>query len=436
MSDYDDMVEEIEGYVAYTKGNGAVQTIQKTIENGNVRTIVGGSIVTPKGFKVSGTYSGVKRKRNDLGAVFSEQPANAAAVYTLNKIQAAPLTVTKESIAKEQKVQVVIVNSGNANACTGEKGLQDAYTMRSLIAKHFNIPTHYAVVASTGIIGLEMPMDKITAHIDDLQVGDTPTHANEFGESIITTDTFSKSSCMETFIDGKRVVMGGAAKGSGMIEPNMGTMLAFISTDAKIASNELHALLKEVVNKTFNCITVDGDTSTNDMVLVMANGMAENDTLTPAHKDWGKFAELLTKTCESLAKQIAHDGEGATKLIEVEVQGAQSDEDAKKVAKSIVGSSLVKTAVYGADANWGRIIAAIGYSGAAINPQTIDTSIGSIQLLQNSQPTVYSEAEASKYLENDFIKINVHLNNGKGAGKAWGCDLTYDYVRINANYRS
>jgi len=279
-------------------------------------------------------------------------------------------------------------------------------------------------------------MDKITAHIDDLQVGNTKAHADDFGESIITTDTFSKSTCLETTIDGQKVVMGGAAKGSGMIEPNMGTMLAFITTDAKIAASDLDDLLKEVVNKTFNCITVDGDTSTNDMVLVMANGMADNTPLTPEHKDWGKFTELLTKTCESLAKQIAHDGEGATKLIEVEVQGAVSDEDAKKVAKSIVGSSLVKTAMYGADANWGRIIAAVGYSGAEVNPNTIDTSIGPIQLLQNSQPTIFSEAEASKYLDNDFIKIDVNLNIGDGTGKAWGCDLTYDYVRINASYRS
>ena len=436
MSDYDDMVEEIKGYVAYSKNNTTVQTIQDTIEKDSVTAIVGGSIVTPKGFKVSGIYSGVKRKRNDLGAIFSEQPANAAAVYTLNKIQAAPLTVTKESIAEENKVQAVIVNSGNANACTGKKGLQDAYTMRSLIANHFNIPAHYAVVASTGIIGLDMPMDKITAHIEKLQVGNTKAHADDFGESIITTDTFSKSVCLETTIDGKKVVMGGAAKGSGMIEPNMGTMLAFITTDANIETVHLNSLLKEVINKTFNCITVDGDTSTNDMVLVMANGLAENNPLTPEHEDWGKFTELLTKTCESLAKQIAHDGEGATKLIEVEVQGAQSDEDAKKVAKSIVGSSLVKTAIYGADANWGRIIAAIGYSGAEVNPETIDTFIGPIQLLQNSEPTVYSEATASKYLENDFIKIDVHLNNGTGMGKAWGCDLTYDYVRINASYRS
>src|SRR5690625_4685676 len=436
MSDYDEMVEEIKGYVAYTKNNTIVKSIQDTVEIKGVQAIAEGSIVTPKGFKVAGIYSGVKRKRNDLGAVFSEKPADAAAVYTLNKIQAAPLAVTKESIAVENKVQAVIVNSGNANACTGDKGLQDAYTMRSLIAEQFNIPTHYAAVASTGIIGLEMPMDKITAHIDQLQVGNTTAHADEFGESIITTDTFSKSACLETTIDGQKIVMGGAAKGSGMIEPNMGTMLAFITTDAKVDANYLNALLKEVINKTINCITVDGDTSTNDMVLVMANGMAENDTLTPEHKEWEKFAELLTKTCESLAKQIAHDGEGATKLIEVEVQGAASDDDAKKVAKSIVGSSLVKTAIYGADANWGRIIAAIGYSGAEVNPETIDTFIGPIQLLQNSEPTVYSEATASKYLENDFIKIDVHLNNGTGMGKAWGCDLTYDYVRINASYRS
>src|SRR5690625_881912 len=402
----------------------------------NVKQVDNGSIVTPKGFHVTGVYSGVKRKRNDLGAIFSEKPAQVAAVYTLNEIQAAPLTVTKESIANSQKLQAVIVNSGNANACTGEQGLKDAFAMRSLIAKHFNVPAHYAAVASTGIIGLSMPMDKISAHIVDLTVGQSFNDAKNFGEAIRTTDTFAKMSCLATVIDGKKVVMGGAAKGSGMIEPNMGTMLAFITTDANIDATYLDPLLKDVTNKTFNNITVDGDTSTNDMVLVMANGEAENDSLTPEHDDWENFVELLTKTCESLAKQIAHDGEGAKKLIEVEIVGAASEEAARKVAKSVVGSSLVKTAVFGVDPNWGRIIVAVGYSGVKILPDKIDMSLGSIALLEKSEPVAFSEEEASAYLANNFIKIVVNLNMGNGSGKAWGCDLTYDYVRINASYRS
>lgn len=401
-----------------------------------VKQVESGSIVTPSGFQVAGLHSGVKRKRNDLGVVYSETPANVAAVYTLNQIQAAPLGVTKESIATENKIQAIIINSGNANACTGKQGLLDAYSMRKTTAEKFTIPEHYVAVASTGIIGLDMPMDKITPHIGELAIGKTEKHAADFGEAILTTDTFAKSTCFEAEIDGKTVSMAGAAKGSGMIEPNMGTMLGFITTDAEIDSTSLHLALKQAVDGTFNCITVDGDTSTNDMVIVLANGLAENNTLTPEHEDWDTFIELLTNTCEDLAKQIARDGEGATKLIEVNIKGAKTDEDAKKIGKSIVGSSLVKTAVFGADANWGRIIAAIGYSGAEINPETIDMAIGPMQLLKDSEPTGFSEEEATAYLENDTIQINVDLKIGNGKGKAWGCDLTYDYVRINASYRS
>lgn len=401
-----------------------------------IKQVETGSIVTPIGFQVAGLHSGVKRKRNDLGVVYSEKPANAAAVYTLNKIQAAPLGVTKESIASEQKIQAVIINSGNANACTGKQGMTDAYEMRKTTAEKFQVPEQYVAVASTGIIGLDMPMDKIIPHIDQLSIGSTAQHAADFGESILTTDTFAKSTCFEAEIDGKKVSMAGAAKGSGMIEPNMGTMLGFITTDIDVDAASLDKALKQVVDQTFNCITVDGDTSTNDMVLVLANGLAGNTTLTPEHNDWDTFIELLTNTCEKLAKQIARDGEGATKLIEVDVQGAATDEDAKKIAKSIVGSSLVKTAVFGTDANWGRIIAAVGYSGAEVNPDTIDTSIGTMQLLKDSEPTGFSEEAATAYLQNDTIKITVDLKIGDGKGKAWGCDLTYDYVRINASYRS
>src|SRR5690625_1340938 len=399
-----------------------------------VKLVESGSVNTPAGFYTAGLHSGVKRKRNDLGAIFSEKPASVGAVYTLNQIQAAPLAVTKESINVENKLQAVIVNSGNANACTGKQGKEDAYSMRTTTATKFQIPEHYVAVASTGIIGLQMPMEKITPHIDQLGIGSTKEHAADFGEAILTTDTFAKSVCFETVIDGKKVSMAGAAKGSGMIEPNMGTMLGFITTDAEIESDVLQTALKEVVDQTFNCITVDGDTSTNDMVLVLANGEAGNTTLTPDHDDWDTFMELLTNTCEDLAKQIARDGEGATKLIEVEVKGASSDDDAKKIAKSIVGSSLVKTAVFGTDANCGRIIAAIGYSGAKINPDTIDTSIGGLQLLKNSEPASYTEEEATTYLQNDTIHINVDLHIGNGQGKAWGCDLTYDHVGINASY--
>lgn len=396
-----------------------------------------GSIVTPKGFKAIGIYTGVKRKRLDLGAIFCEVPASSAAVYTTNRIQAAPLKVTKESIMKEGKLQALVVNSGNANACTGEKGLEDAYEMRSVSAEHFNVPNHYVAVTSTGVIGQYLPMDKIVPGIQQLQPEATIEAAEAFNEAILTTDTIKKMVCYQTTIDGKAISVGGVAKGSGMINPNMATMLSFVTTDAVIEPSVLQQALSEITNQTFNSITVDGDTSTNDMVVVMASGLAEHETLTPAHPEWNGFYQALKLTCESLAKKIARDGEGATKLIEVQVQGAVNDEEAGKVAKKIVGSDLVKSAVYGADANWGRIICAVGYSGCEIDPDTIDIAIGPIQTLVNSQPVVFSEEEATAYLKDEeTIKINVDLKIGNGTGKAWGCDLTYDYVRINAGYRT
>lgn len=408
---------------------------KSTIDN-PIKEVENGSVITPKGFQAAGIYSGVKRSRKDLGAIYSTVPANAAAVYTLNQIQAAPLHVTKESIAGDGKIQAVIVNSGNANACTGKQGEKDAFVMRKEMAEQFSIKEEHVAVASTGIIGLDMPMDKINSHIPKLELGETTEHADAFNEAILTTDKFSKATCFEAIIDEKKVTMGASTKGSGMIEPNMGTMLSFITTDAKVDQVALQTALKTVINETFNCITVDGDTSTNDMVLVLANGEAENEALTEAHEDWDIFVKLLTKTCEHASKQIAQDGEGATKLIEVEVTGTKTGEDARKVAKSIVGSSLVKTAVFGTDANWGRIIAAVGYSGVKINPDTIDMDIGPITLLKNSEQVEFSETDATTYLQEDTIHIKVDLNLGDCSGKAWGCDLTYDYVKINASYRS
>lgn len=395
-----------------------------------------GTIVTPRGFQAAGLHSGVKRKRNDLGVIYCERPAKAAAVYTLNQIVAAPITLTKTTLTEHEQVQAVIVNSGNANACTGEAGMRDAQTMQRLTAETFNVKQEHVAVASTGVIGEAMPMDNIRTHIDKLALGHTADDAQAFGEAILTTDTFSKSVCYETTIDGETVTIAGAAKGSGMIEPNMGTMLAFITTDAVIDSPVLQSLLQDVVDRTFNSVTVDGDTSTNDMVLVMASELAGHEKLTATHPDWKNFVVAFEKTCQFLAKQIARDGEGATKLIEVEVRGAETDEAARKIAKTIVGSSLVKTAIYGSDANWGRIIAAVGYSGANINSETIDLALGPIQLVKQSVPCEYSEAEATDYLKNKTIHIKVDLHYGGGKAKAWGCDLTYDYVRINASYRT
>lgn len=401
-----------------------------------VKEVVEGSIITPKGFTADGVHAGLRYQKKDLGIIISEKPAHCAAVYTTNQFQAAPLKVTQASIAQEGIIQAIIVNSACANACTGERGLNDAFQMRKWTAEQFGIQEHHVGVASTGVIGEFLPMEKIHAGIQQLAPESAHINVEAFQTAILTTDIVMKNCCYSAVIDGKTVYMGGAAKGSGMINPNMATMLAFITTDANIENEYLQKALKEVTESTFNQITVDGDTSTNDTVFVMANGKSENHSLTPEHPEWNVFLELLAKSCESLAKQIAKDGEGATKLIEVEVIGAMNDLDARMAAKQIVGSNLVKTAVHGEDANWGRIISAIGQSNAVINPLLVDIAIGPITMLKNSEPQPFSEEEASAYLKNSTIHIFVNLHLGNGLGKAWGCDLSYDYVKINANYRS
>lgn len=402
-----------------------------------IKKIESGSITSPKGFKATGICANIRKKEKlDLGVIYSDVPASCAAVYTLNTFSAAPIKITKESIAKEHKLQAVICNSGNANACTGEQGLADAHKMKTETAKQLSIPNEYVAVASTGVIGELMPMDKILAGIKQLEPTASIEGGEQFSTAILTTDLVKKTTCYQTEIDNKTITIAGAAKGSGMIKPNMATMLGFITTDAAIESDILQSALSEITNKTFNRITVDGDTSTNDMVIVIANGLAENESLSPSHPDWELFYIALRQTCEDLAKEIAKDGEGATKLVEVQVEGALNEEDAGIIAKTIVGSSLVKTAVHGADANWGRIICAVGYSGVVVNPDIVDVFIGNIQMLKNSQPIPFSEDEALNYLKGTEIVIKVNLHMGEATGKAWGCDLSYDYVRINASYRS
>jgi len=415
-------------------GGNNVITAKKSLVD--IKKIENGTIVSPKGFSAAGIHAGLRYEKKDIGVIMSDVPANCAAVYTLNTFQAAPLYVTKDSISQEQKLQAVVVNSACANACTGEQGLKDAYEMRDTSAEQFQIPAHYVAVASTGVIGELLNMKKINAGIKQLQPANTKEGAEAFQTAILTTDTVMKTACYEVVVDGKTVTIGGAAKGSGMIHPNMATMLGFVTTDANIESIVLQDALRSITNKSFNQITVDGDTSTNDMVLVLANGKAENEMLTVNHSDWNAFYEALRLVCEDLAKQIARDGEGATKLIEVNVEGAATNEDANTIAKQIVGSSLVKTAVYGADANWGRIICAVGYSGVKINPNDITVALGDIVMLQNSQPQAFDEEAAKNYLQQEHVALNVFLNEGTAKGKAWGCDLTYDYVKINASYRT
>lgn len=393
------------------------------------------SITLPKGYKAGGMHCGIKRKRLDLGYIVSEVPAIAAGVYTINSFQAAPLKVTQKSIAIENKIQAILVNSGNANACTGEQGLLDALEMQKEFASKLGIKEHLVAVTSTGVIGERLPMDKVKTGINQILRPEFEVEEN-FKRAILTTDTCMKHIAVQLKIDGKMISIGGAAKGSGMIHPNMATMLGFVTTDADIAHGDLLHALKEVTNQTFNMITVDGDTSTNDMVLVMANGMAGNAKLTKEHPDWDIFKHGLKIVCESLAKKIARDGEGATKLIEVHVNGAYSNSAASEVGKAIISSNLVKAAIYGTDPNWGRIVTAIGYSGVPVMPDEIKVSMGPFVVFERGLPNPIVEADVKEYLELETIKILVELNQGEYHATAWGCDLTYDYVKINASYRT
>ncbi|MCM3764849.1 bifunctional glutamate N-acetyltransferase/amino-acid acetyltransferase ArgJ [Neobacillus niacini] len=392
-------------------------------------------VTLAQGFKAGGMHCGVKRKRLDLGYIVSEVPASVAGVYTTNIFQAAPLLVTQESIAKENKIQAILVNSGNANACTGEQGLKDAYAMQKQFAVQLGVKDHHVAVTSTGVIGELLPMEKIQAGISEILLEEYEAQDN-FLQAILTTDTCVKHTAVQLQIDGKTISIGGAAKGSGMIHPNMATMLGFVTTDANVAHEDLLTALRDITNQTFNMITVDGDTSTNDMVLVMANGLAGNDQLTKDHPEWDTFVSGLKMVSESLAKKIARDGEGATKLVEVEVNGAFSKEAATVVGKSIISSNLVKTAIYGTDPNWGRIVTAAGYSGVPIEPNKIQVAIGPYKVFENGMPSVFVEEEVKKYMESENVKISVELNQGDFSATAWGCDLTYDYVKINASYRT
>ncbi|MEB2280896.1 bifunctional glutamate N-acetyltransferase/amino-acid acetyltransferase ArgJ [Lysinibacillus xylanilyticus] len=394
------------------------------------------NIVSPKGFKAAGLHCGLKHKKKDLAVLVSEVPASVAGVFTTNAVQAAPLKVTKAVVYTTKKMQAMIVNSGNANACTGKQGAKDALIMQALMAEKLGIGANLVGVCSTGVIGEMMNMEPLANGITQLEPKDNLESAIDFAQAIMTTDTVMKNTSYSTIVDGKEIIIAGVAKGSGMIEPNMATMLGFITTDANIESDVLQAALSDITNMTFNAITVDGDTSTNDTVVVMANGLAGNVALTPDHPDWQNFYYTLKTVAEDLAKMIAKDGEGATKLIEVEVEGAFSDEEGRKIAKTVVGSPLVKTAVFGCDANWGRIIAAVGYSGATVDPEKITIQIGGVTMVENGEPVPFSEDGLIQILKMHEVKIYVSLGIGEGKGHAWGCDLTYDYVQINASYRS
>jgi len=404
---------------------------------------VEGGICAPKGFRAGAIACGIKAsaKKRDLALIYSERPCTAAGVFTTNKVKAASVLVSQEHI-ENHTLRAVIANSGNANACTGEDGLDAARKMASLIAARFEIDPTQVAVASTGVIGKPFPIDIIEKNIGNLVASlrdDVEGHAAAL-EAIMTTDIRKKETSVEIEIDWKPVRLGGIAKGSGMIHPNMATMLCFITTDAAIAPEFLDSCLRSAVQRSFNRITVDGDTSTNDMVIIMANGEAGNPPLTDSSPGAELLAGALESLCINLARATARDGEGATKLITVTVFGTEDEETAEILAKSVASSSLVKAACFGADANWGRILCSMGYSGADFDPDEVDVSFasseGEIQVCCGGESLPFSEEAAKKILMQDDIEIRIKAGEGYGSATAWGCDLTYDYVKINGDYRS
>ena len=392
-------------------------------------------ITYPIGIKAAGINCGIRLNRKDLALIYSDKLAEAAAMYTTNKFKAAPLVVTEKNLSLSGgKLKAVLINSGIANACTGEKGLKDAWETVSYVSQGLNIKKEYVAVFSTGKIGEFLPLNKIKAGVEKAISGLDYAGGKEAAEAILTTDTRKKEVAVNFTLGGKEVRIGGMAKGSGMINPNMATMLGLVSSDISISQELLKSALQQAVEKTFNMISVDGDTSTNDMVVAMANGLAENRMIEEKDDNYYKFYQALYLVIEYLAKCIAKDGEGATKMIEVEVKNALSFTEAKKVAKAVINSPLVKTAIFGNDPNWGRILAAVGYSGAEVVADKVDLYLKE-KIVENGQPLKFSRQNIHEYLSSSKeIKIVIDLKMGEENATAWGCDLTYDYVKINTKY--
>ena len=401
---------------------------------------ISGGVCAAKGFIANGMHVGMRKNRTkrDVALIKSECVCNAAAVYTSNLVKGAPLTVTKAHL-ENGKAQAVICNSGNANTCNAN-GIAVAEEMATLVGNTIGVNADDVVVASTGVIGQPLDITPIKEHIKELAEGMCVDNAHFAAEAIMTTDTKAKEVAVEFSLGGKVCKMGGIAKGSGMIHPNLATMLVFITTDAAISSGMLEKALKSDVQDTFNMVSIDGDTSTNDMVTVLANGLAGNEEITCEGEDYDEFKKALGSVTVALCKMIAGDGEGATKLLECKVSNAKTEADAKKIAKSVICSSLLKSAMFGADANWGRVLCAIGYSGADVDVNKIDVAFksakGVIEVCKNGAGVPFSEEKAKEILLESEIEIIVGANDGDASATAWGCDLTYDYVKINGDYRT
>lgn len=410
----------------------------------NMKQIEGG-VTAAKGFQAAGVEVGIKAGhagKKDMAMIYSETSCKTAGTFTSNIVKAAPVKYDMEIVKNSSGVHAVVVNSGIANACTGEEGMKNCKIIAGETGGVLNIPADSVLIGSTGVIGAQLPMDTIKKGIHLLagQLGSKPEYALSAAQAIMTTDTIPKQIAYETVIGGRTVTVGGMCKGSGMIHPNMCTMLAFITTDINISKEMLTEIVKEDVKDTFNMISVDGDTSTNDTMLVLANGLAGNPEITEKNEDYYKFAKVLKEVNTYLAKKMAGDGEGATALFEVHVIHADTKENAVTLAKSVVTSSLVKCAICGHDANWGRILCAMGYSGVQFDPEKVDlyfeSSAGKIQITENSVSTSYSEEEATKILSCEEVTAFIDVKMGEAEATAWGCDLTHEYVSINADYRS
>lgn len=402
-----------------------------------------GGVTAAKGFKAASTAAGIKYKdRTDMAMIYSEVPCAAAGTFTTNIVKAAPVKWDQHVVYDSKQAQAVVVNAGIANACTGEEGMGYCKATAEKVNELLQIPTDEVLVASTGVIGMQLPIDRICAGVETMvpELNGDIESGHQAALAIMTTDTHEKEVAVEIELSGKTVTIGGMCKGSGMIHPNMCTMLSFVTTDAAISQELLLEALKADVKDTYNMISVDGDTSTNDTCLLLANGMAENTKITEKNADYETFTKALRFVNETLAKQMAGDGEGATALFEVKVVGAETKEQAKILSKSVITSSLTKAAIYGHDANWGRILCAMGYSGAQFDPEKVDlffeSAAGKMQIIKDGVAVDYSEEEATKILSEPAVTAIADIKMGDAEATAWGCDLTYDYVKINADYRS
>lgn len=405
--------------------------------------VIDGGVTAAKGFEAAGAEAAIKyQNRKDMAMVYSKVPCKAAGTFTTNVVKAAPVLWDRDIVTNSEYAQAVVVNAGIANACTGKQGLDYCRREAEVTGRLLGIPAEAVLVGSTGVIGMQLPMGRIEAGIAKLveAKSDTLEAGHTAACSIMTTDTISKEIAVSFELDGKEITVGGMSKGSGMIHPNMCTMLAYITTDMAISKELLQEALSTSVVDTFNMITVDGDTSTNDTCLVMANGMAGNTEVTKKGEAYDKFFEALNYVCTYLAKKMAGDGEGATKLFEAKVVNARSKEDARTLSRAIVGSNLSKAAIYGCDANFGRFLCAMGYSGAQFDQNDVElffeSENGRLQVFDHGTPIVFDEEKALQIMKADAVTVYVDMHEGEAEATAWGCDLTYDYVKINADYRS